>query len=250
MYVNRTLVEADFVLPVGAPLPGDTALNDGVYPHFSGSEARERFDQRQDSESARQAEVELANDMLGSFFTVQLVCGPGEITHCVVCGERHVALDKARKETNALWQFPFEGSAKAAVATIEASVNQNWLDFAKAVNFAHQFVEPEGPIVVWSAISTKPDRWIKKVCQAQFDNAIDISKLPADYQRLAHALADRPIYLKSELNQSEIEGLGIGYLQNENELVRLTHSFEQPLLIRDAHLCQPLGEQVQSQDRP
>ena len=81
VYVNRTLVEADFVLPVGAPLPGDTALNDGVYPHFSGSEARERFDQRQDSESARQAEVELANDMLGSFFTVQLVCGPGEITH-------------------------------------------------------------------------------------------------------------------------------------------------------------------------
>ena len=200
------------MLPVGSPLPGETDLADCVYPAFSGSDAHQRYAEQEDSRKARGEEIQLANDMLGSFLVVQLVCGPGDEIREVVCGVRDQAVVAARTATNKLWEFPYSGTSDAVLATIE-SENQSWEDFAKAVTFADQYLPADGPILVWSSLKVAPDRGIKKVCAGVFDDQVSLKDVPDSYRALAEILRQRPVYLRSQLSQSTVEGLGLGFFE-------------------------------------
>ncbi|MEL7498108.1 MAG: lactate racemase domain-containing protein [Planctomycetota bacterium] len=240
VYVNRILVDADFVLTLGSPLPGDaTRAVDCIYPAFSGLAAQERFASDAYPFNRKQAEIELANDMLGSFFVAQLVCGPGEVPTEFVAGVRKQATDQARLATNENWEFRYDEDADTVVATIESeSSGQDWDSFAEAVVFANQFVVGAGPIVVWSELDQKPSSFAKRACNDQFESVETTSKLPTKFQQLAGIVAERPIFLRSRLGRNTTEGLGLGYLESVEEVVKIAEPFERGLLIRDAHRCQ------------
>ena len=240
VYLNRTMVDADFVLTVGSPLPGDAErVTDCLYPIFGSREARERFDSLEMSDWALQKEIELANDMLGAFFVTLLVCGPGDVPTEFVAGVRKQATDQARQATNQCWKFPYQQQAETIVATIESQDHgQTWDSFADAVSFANRFMKGDGPIVIWSELKQSPNKYARRACNEQFENHDSTQKLPERFRRLASVVSERPVYLRSQLSRNATESLGLGYLETIDEVIRVTSRFDRGLFIRDAHRCQ------------
>lgn len=239
VYVNRLMVDADFVLTIGSPIPGDSGAElDSIYPAFSGLAAQDRFASTEIRPAAKRKEAALANDMLGSFFIVQLVCAPGNIAAEVMAGVRRQTMDQSRLAVNEQWQFS-HAPAPAVVATIESGGwREGWDSFADAVVFANQFLEGDGPLVIWSSIDQKPNRFVRRACNDQFESGETATKLPERYRQLASVVAERPVFLKSELGQNQTESLGLGYLESVAEVLKIANSCETGLLIRDAHRCQ------------
>ena len=150
IYANRLLVEADVVIPVAAALPGDnTRQIDCIYPAFSSVAAQERIASPDISNLAKQLEIALANDTLGTFFIVQIIDGPGGRLSEVICGERTRTNAKAREIVSQNWSFDYAGEAEMVVASIESdSERQTWDDIVEAILLADRVSVGDGPIVV------------------------------------------------------------------------------------------------------
>ena len=239
MHVNRVLVDADVILPIGCPSAGEARQqHDCIYPEFASSDVQTRFSASEGSFLSRQEEILLASDTLGAFFAIQVVVGPGDRIHKIVSGARADALGEARTETNRLWEFVWPDDVDAAVATIETHPqDQTWEDFALAVIAASRISMADGPIIVWSDISQRPHRRIRKACLAQFEDS-ENTKLSRELQHMSAIIKERPIFLRSELARNDVEELGIGFIESADEINRIVESHSNCLLLRDAHKLQ------------
>ncbi len=241
VYVNRSLCDSDVVLPLSCMSPM-RKQSDCLYPEFSTDETRDRYRKKEDTLNQRVAEAELANDSLGLFFSIELICRPGEIVDDIVCGSRIQARQIANKRLGELWQLDSQDDSDVVVTTVESvGESTSWENIVRAVRIAAVMVE-DGPIVVWSELSQKPTSKIKKACAAQFEGSIPDS-LPDNLQHFASILCERPVYLKSRLSQNVTEELGLGHIESIESAQRILGSFSNPFLIRDGHLRNPVAEQ-------
>lgn len=239
MYVNRQLVDADVILPVGFPSMGDLqSQTDCLYPAFGSAAVQLRFAETELNETDCLQEIQLANDNLGSFFSIQVVTGPGRIVRQVLSGARNDVVKLAMAETAKLWEFDWPIDSEVTVATIESTVGPpTWDDFTNAVLTASRLSKANGPVIVWSELSARPNRQIRSALLAQFEDEIS-NKLPRSLQILAAVIQERPVYLRSHLTGNEVEALGIGHINSVTEIQRIAEGWQTGLLIRDAHLCQ------------
>lgn len=239
IHVNRCVVDADVVLPVGCPRPGEAnQQGDCIYPDFSNESTIQRFSQGKGSFISRWQEIELANDALGAFFSIQIVCGPGDSIRQVYSGARKDAVNSARAATNELWSLDWNAKTDVVVATIESNPGeQNWDDFSNALVASSSVAKSDGPIVIWSEIGLTPDRNTRKACMSQFDDVIS-AKLPKKLQHVAAIVSDRPVFLRSRLSRNVVEELGLGFVESAEEIVRIAEPHSTGLVIRDAHKCQ------------
>jgi len=240
VHVNRLLVDADVVLPIGWPTAGEAdQQTDCIYPDFSNESTLARFRKRKSPFLSRWNEIQLANDTLGAFFTIQLVCGPGDAIHGLIAGSRNEVVKLAREKTNQLWAFQWDqDDVEMTVATIESEADdQNWDDFANALITASRVTSSDGPIVIWSEISVAASRGIRAALMSQFEDEIS-TKLNKTMQHVAAIVNERPVYLRCGLAQNAVEELGLGFVRDAGEIVRISESRKSGLLIRDAHKCQ------------
>jgi len=240
VHINRVLVDADVVIPVGGPgVDRDPSFQNCVYPTFGSSAAIARYldGSSDDSIADRYAETELANDSLGAFFVVQAAAGPGEWLSSFVAGVRQSATAQATQEAAALWTVECEKNFDAAVLSIESRIhNQSWQNFIAALDVGSRLVADGAPIVVWSEISSTPDKEIRKACAARFEETIPDS-LPRPMQHLAAILKDHPVYLRSKVARGKVEDLGLSVIDSVDELKRLTANASRCVVLRDAHGC-------------
>ncbi len=238
VHVNRVLVDADVVIPVGGPVfDRHSSFQDSIYPAFGSSAAIARFSEC-DSIADRHAETELANDSLGAFFMIQSVAGPGEQLTNIISGDRKSAKSAAAKQSAKLWSVDATEVFDAAILTIESrAYDQSWQNFAAALEVGSKFVNDGAPIVVWSDLAYSPDRDTRKAFRAKFEETIPDS-LPMPMQRLAATLKDHPVYLRSKVTRTTIEELGLTVIETVDELKRLTASADRCVVLRDAHGCQ------------
>ena len=234
VYVNRSLFDSDVILPLSCLSPGKKR-SDCLYPEFSTDETRARYRKKEDSVKQRNAESELANDSLGLFFSIEMICGPGEVIDGIVCGSRVDARQIASDRLASLWQMGTEDDCDVVVTTVESAGEQvTWSNIVRAVNTAAHTVN-EGPIIVLSMLSEKPSSKVKTACAAQFESSVPDS-LPEKLQHFASILCERPVYLKSLLSQNLVESLGLGHIESIDSARRILGSYSRPLLIRDGHL--------------
>lgn len=238
VHVNRVLVDADVVIPVGGPVfDRHSSFQDCIYPAFGSSAAIARF-LESGSIPDRHAETELANDSLGAFFIVQTVAGPGEYLTNIISGDRKSAMSSAAKQMVELWSVDVTEAFDAAIVTIEArAYDQSWQNFAAALEVGSKLVDDGAPLVVWSDLSYSPDRDTRRAFGAKFEETIPDS-LPMPMQRLAATLKDHPVYLRSKVTRATIEELGLTVIETVDELKRLTSSADRCVILRDAHGCQ------------
>jgi hypothetical protein len=236
VHVNRRLVDADVVFPVGCPTSGNSAEgHDTVYPEFGSTDRAEPFRARTESAAQRANEIRLANDNLGSFFSLQIVFSPGGDASHAVSGQRTQVVSAATEFANEQWTIEPTQHAELVIATIEEpGREQTWDDFASAVTTAAGAAEGDGPIVIWSEISQEPDPDTCQALQRQFDET-EASELPKQLQSVASITSERPVFLRSSLPQSSIEDLGIGFINDEQDVYRIAAKATKGVLLRDAH---------------
>jgi len=236
VHVNRRLVDADVVFPIGCPTSGNSAEGyDTVYPDFGSIDRAEPFRARSDSTQQRADEIKLANDNLGSFFSLQVVFSPGGEASNAVSGQRIQVVAAATEFANQQWTVESVQDADLAITTIEEpGREQTWDDFASALITAAGAVEGDGPIVVWSEIGQEPDPDTCHALQRQF-NESETGELPTQLQSVASIAAERPVFLRSSLPQSSIEELGIGFINDEDDVYRIAEKATKGVLLRDAH---------------
>lgn len=240
VHVNRVLVDADVVIPVGGPgVDLDPRFQNCIYPTFGSSSAIARYVDGGNSGSIadRHAETELANDSLGAFFAVQATAGPGECLNGFIAGTRQSATAAAAKEASELWTVDCDQDFEAAVLSIESRPhNQSWQNFVAALEIGSRLVTDGAPIVVWSEISTTPAKEIRKACAARFEETIPDS-LSKPMQHLAAILKDHPVYVRSKIARGKVEDLGLSVIESVEEVKRLTADAKRCVVLRDAHGC-------------
>ncbi len=244
--VNRAIVDADVILPIGCPDSNDPdGLVDCIYPTFCNAETQARFRQQKGSIAERRAEIALANDHLGAFFTIQIIVGPGQQIYRIISGERTAAIELATTESNEAWRIkPVEG-ADMAIVTIETE-QQSWKDFARAIVAANSLAVSSGPIFAWSNLNERPKSEIRKALNEPFES-VHRAKLSRLMQQLADIVSERQVFLKSKLPQSITEELGLGYVDSVEDVSRLIANQSSGVLLRDAHRCH-LTTELESQD--
>ncbi len=236
VHVNRELVDADVVLPIGCPTSGcGTEIRDCIYPDYGSIDRAEPFRALTGTAVQRADEVQLANDNLGSFFTLQIVYSPGGDVASAVAGQRNQAVAAATELANEQWTIDPVFETDLVIATIEEPGRaQTWGDFASALIASATAAPGTGPIVIWSAIKQQPDRGTRKSLQRQFDDS-GKGKLSRAHRRVASITAERPVFLHSELPQSSIEELGIGFIADQEDILRIAAKASNGVLLRDAH---------------
>lgn len=237
VHINRLLADADVVVPIGCPTPGSQQRYDCLYPDFGSAERLKQLIAGVGSAAQRQQEVDLANDNLGTFFSLEIVTGPGGNVAAVFAGARKDVFEQSKQLADELWTVKFIPDRQTVLATIEQpGPMQTWDDFTDAVISAARISNGSGPIAVWTAIDHPADRNTRKALMAQFNDSA-AAKLSVRQRSLASIVSERPIFFRSELSQSQTEELGLGYIESESDVESVLAKFESGILLRDAHRC-------------
>jgi nickel-dependent lactate racemase len=160
VYLNRTLVDADFtVLLAGRgydPLLDYGGAETALFPQLSNAETRaELADQfttdapTPEPSDFRAEAIEVAR-LLGTPFLVQVINGEGDAIQEVIAGLLDSAAEGVRRQ-DSRWRATVPEEVETVIATISGDPGRvTFLDLAKAAVCAARVVQSEGRIVVLS----------------------------------------------------------------------------------------------------
>jgi hypothetical protein len=249
--LNRTLAEADFVLPIGTGrLPEGEAHQPekfaSLFPQFSSRETAERIGLQAISESpkqrkARSKEIDEAGWLLGVGMTLSVVPSAGGGVAAVVAGDPATVVRLAAEQARSIWQRSADRRGDLVIATVVGDHReQSWENLARAVSTAAPFVEPGGAIAVCTELDEPPSGSLNRLLEAvdfgevqqalHHDDAVNAAPAMA----LAKALDLGPVYLRSRLPADVVESLGMTPIENDQELARLAAGREHCVVIEEA----------------
>ena len=242
LYVNRVIFDCDVVVPI-RQRTRDVSTVASFYPRYSNLENRERL--RSATPKTVNAEVRLVEESLGIHFVVEVETNPGGDLLQVVAGEREKVV---RTETKAMvngWEVDQLADGKVVLATIE-SPNPTWEQFFDALINSSMSTQNNDRIIIASDIENSPSDIERTILQLQFETDHErieslFAELPVRFKAIPGILEDKSVYLKSKLDESEIEELGLGYIESEDQIQRVLDQAESGVLLRDAHRCQILN---------
>lgn len=232
LYVNRAMFDADVVIPVSCfSLREQQQGLDCVVPKFLGRTNQDQFAEL--NKAKQRGVIRLVSENLGTFVGIQVVLGPGGEIGNVLAGESAAIREAATKFLTTKWRLPIEERYSVVVASLEGpSFTQTWEQFANALMTAQQCAAPGAALVVYSELTTRPrGEWRAALSSATSDSRKLTSR---EAMRLAEIATDHPIYLISGLNDSDVEALGMGPINELDELERLIARQGEAILVRDA----------------
>lgn len=249
MYLNRLLVDADFVLPITSGRCGDLDRQydlHGFFPAFSDSASRLRlFSPPQDTgpEIADPNEPAL---LLGAQLILCVsVSTTGEAAD-VIAGTAS-SIRKRLQETRQV--SPKQAATPLVVASLDGDQQQQtWQNTARAAAAAARHSDPGSTIVLWTNLSDSPSGALLSIADENvelppFSEPLSEDEFPfwdptlAPADTLRRLVQEYRIILRSELNPEATESLGIGTIQSAAELSKLTDSFASCIVLRAASFC-------------
>ena len=253
IYLNRHLVDADFVLPIAPRRREDAAGNHdltGIFPSFADSRSRLRHLDQSNREpstaSGESFDCKQPAVLLGTQVMICVDVNQGGAVGKVIAGTPHSL------EIRPINPKPAPFSAPLVIASLDGNQQQQtWENVARALNNASQHVEPGGTIVIWSAIDEPPSNaMIKTNTHGDEETSLeeasvanppeeDPSEEDGGDQEFPHwnnqttaarvlnrVSAEHRILLRANISPSLIETMGLGVVSNEAELARLSSGFE------------------------
>ena len=254
--LNRTVAEADFVLPIGV---GRLAVNEraplvkfaSLFPQFSSREARERAQLQAVSESVKQrkrlaASINEAGWLLGVGMTVSIVPGAEGGVAAVLAGDPEIVAREATARSQAIWERTAEQQGDLVIAAVAGDHReQTWENLARALSAAGAMVEPGGAIALCTELDEPPSGSMTRLLEAvdfgevqqelAQDNAVEAH--PA--MVLARALESGPVYLRSRLPPDVVVSLGMTPIEDDEELSRLAAHRQHCVVIEEAQRVVP-----------
>jgi nickel-dependent lactate racemase len=249
--LNRLLVDADLVLPIGRLCDGAArgyfGIHGSIFPGLADEKTQSRFRRkdlppgRREHHAALLREADQVAWLLGVNFTVQLLPAAGDGILGVVAGESKAVGRRGREAYRAAWGCPVARRASLVVAAIEGpQEQQTWENLGRALEAAGRLVEEGGAIAVCCELAARPGPAVGRLVGARSrgtavrrilrDNPGDA--LPA--AQLAHALERQHVYLLSRLDSSLVEDLDMVPIGGAEELGRLSQRHDSCILLANA----------------
>lgn len=258
VFLNRTIVDADLVLPIGcfrhATAAGCYGIHAPVYPTFSDRATRRRFfsPETLDARGRRcrrlVKEADEVGWLLGIDFSIQVIPGPGDRVFHILAGQATSVRHRAMELDVAIWHTHAPRRAELVVAAVEGSRNQQtWLQVGRALATGAALVEPGGALAVCCELADPPGMALRGLSAAASRNeAIDElhrlchdapDSVPEDALpaiQLAAALDHCRVLLLSQLDDSTVEELDITPVARVDEIVRLAGRCQSYVLLGNA----------------
>ncbi|MBW3599958.1 MAG: DUF2088 domain-containing protein, partial [Planctomycetes bacterium] len=254
IYLNRRIVLADFVLPLG-PLRLPSSFGyagewGGFFPAFADLETRQRYQAsaalEQSAADRLAEEAAEAAWLLGLLYVVQIVPGPDNSVREVLAGSAGAVMEQGRRRCEAEWRRPIAGRASLVVAAISGGPEQQtWENVARALYAASQAVSDEGAIALCTQVSRPPGPAMRRVGRLEdFEARQRAVRKQTTFDAqiaalLTNLLERNRVYLLSELEDETVEDLGLAYVADEQEIIRLTRLHESCILLADAQNAMP-----------
>jgi nickel-dependent lactate racemase len=251
VYLNRTLVEAEFVILLTGrgydPVSGYAGAESAVFPALSNEETRAGFagefsaDAPGDRPWPVRAEAAEILWLLGTPFLVQVIPGEGDTVHEVVAGLPDSGAEGIRRQ-DARWRATAAARPDTVIATISGDPDRvTFADLAKAAACAARVVRPGGRIAVLSTAAPPPGEGAELLRRTD-DAAAGAKRLakerPADRPAAllwCFAAKASSVFLASGYPDEVAEELYATPVRSASEVQRLIDSAERVLVIPDAH---------------
>ena len=259
VYINRTLHDAELILPVGCfrleSAVGFRGIHAGLFPTFSDRKTLERFRAPSGLESPvgqkeRRKEVDEVGWLLGIAMTIQVIPGVGDRVLHVLAGEVESVFAHGERLCREAWSYSVPRRASLVVASIEGDpAEQTWENVARALSAASRCVEEDGAIAVCTELETKPGNALLRLAEfgdphralSEIRRQRSSDAWPA--AELAHALERGPVYLLSRLDDDLVEELGMAPAASAEEIGRLAQRHPSCLLLGNAQYAVPTVEE-------
>ncbi len=264
IYLNRTLVDADVVIPLSTAR--STSAMDhlgpfGLFPLLSDRATRGRFfslPSLQDSSThaALQSWADQAAWWVGVLAGIQVVPAGRDRVAAILAGElaslegavQHI-IQRSSAENNGPKLNSTSGLVLAVMDSPPAA--QSWLAVARALDVARRFVAPSGAIVLATNLTLSIGKGLGRLRDPHQSAEAIAKKLATDSSDDALAAAvlqqlsqQHHVYLISDLRSDTVESLGMGAIVEPAQFERLLDQFPTTTIVEGAqhdgpriHVC-------------
>ena len=271
MYVNRTVFDADFVLPIGClrvpTAPDYFGVHTCIFPGLSDRQTIEHYQalRHRDLVYAHECEPHVATERdgvpsassqhaaqgkrdaaqmawhLGLAMNVQVVPGPGGKLADVLAGAV-AAVEKRGYELCArTWSASVPERASLVIATLDGDpIEQSWENLARCLLAARSVVDDDGAIAVCTEISDRPGAALQAFAECDdLDQALlriqdEVSADAWPALILAQALQQGSVYLLSHLDEDVVERMGVAPVSRIDQIGRLAQHYPSCTVIHSA----------------
>jgi nickel-dependent lactate racemase len=248
--LNRAIVDADVVLPIGCVhrrwMAGYHGVHSPVFPTFSDAATQARFlatDTRRPGKARKELlkEVENVGWLLGVTFTIQVVPGAGDEVLHLLAGSVDAVRHRARELYEEAWRCVVPRRADLVVTSIEGGPDQQtWENVGRALAVAERLVEDGGSIAVCSDLAEAPGPAVSRLADApssgealrQIRREHQADALPA--AQLARSLGRAKVYLLSKLDETLFEDLEIAPISDPGDVARLARRAKSCIVVSNA----------------
>jgi len=249
--LNRQLVDADLVVPIGCHRPEQSAGHDGaagtVCPTFSDKQTKEHFRAFHTSAVATrhkgkaQAKATEISWLLGVQLVVRVVPWDAAGVARIVAGCEAAANAAANEATREVWHAKAPRRASLVVAAVTGGpAEQSWENLGRAVALAAEVVDDDGTIVVCCDLRDPPGPCMQQLGGAE-DHVAALSQIRQlrEYDavaaaQVARAMEHAQICLMSSLSGDVVENLGLVHVNDTAEIARLVKAHSSCILISSA----------------
>lgn len=268
LLLNRTIADADLVIPIGCArldgVLGNAGIYGSVFPRFGDTENLQRWrkwwrnlghDPREAQDLWRK-QADEAGWMLGAPMVLEVVPGPsgaessgtgssGTVQQ-VLAGESRRVAKESLSVAEQVWAQTYAQPASLVVATMaDRGAPPTWDDIARAVWAAEPVLAYDGALVLCcpalSRTSPRPGKSVSRLLD--FDDLDRVQReLSEDAEadtwaawQLAAALQRGPVYLMSSMEPDFVETLGMAPVESFDQLQRLASRHESCIVLEDAH---------------
>ncbi len=247
VYMNRTLVESDFIVVLSGrrfdPVRRYAGAEVALFPELAGEENIEANAGPYTKQSPWEGMEESREVawLLGTPFFVQVIEGEGDAIHDVVAGLPSSS-DEGRRRQDARWRFSIPDKAETVVATISGDPDRvTFYDLAKAAACAARCVKKGGRIALLTEAAPtlgegaemmrrlgdpkSPDSWLAR------EKPTDAAACRLWCRVARHA----SLFLASRYPEDVVEELFATPLTSTAEVQRLVDAGGRIVAIPDAH---------------
>jgi nickel-dependent lactate racemase len=247
IYIQRDLVEAEVVLPVYCiRTPDSPSASDkyGMSPSFADATTQHRWNLAwlDDNVHHLHLQEKLSHEvgwLMGIQFAIAVVPASDGSVSKILGGNP----DKVFQQASELLRPVGGGSFSEhslAVAFVEGDwTQQSWMNVARAAAHADMQLNSNGSIVVCSDIKNL-SAGVSQLGSDESEDKLQRQLLSSDLEDafaaavLSSIKSKRSIYLMSQLRASQVEGLGLAYLDSPLDIERLCREADSVCVMRSS----------------
>ena len=269
VFVNRAIADADFALPIGMLRARGVYDYHGMhscwFPEFSDLETQQRYRAPSSVESPvqrrrRRDEANQSAWLVGMLMTLQVIPADGDQPLHVLAGSLPSVAEQGHELCDAAWTLSIEQTATLVVATITGdSSQQTWSNVARALATATALVDDGGTIVICCDLSSPPGDVMHHITEHDDLESEGLDAAAREIRRhrdrdaamagqLVRTLRSAKVYLLSSLKQPVVESMGVVYVADTDEIVRLTQHHASCILLDNAHLAVPYSPSAEDDE--